>query len=1080
MKMNFPKRAHLLTLVLTLALLVTMVLVSCNNEAGNTDVTTGELTTVVDATVAVTHPATDVPETTEPAEDTKAPAQDETVAGETVSDETVSDETIADETVVDGTVADETNPDNPEVPTAEPEIPTEEPEVPTEEPEIPTEEPEVPTEEPEIPTEEPETAPVEPEIPEDPAVVHVSQDEMYYGDIEFNKIEGTDIFAPGHYTDFNGVVNYSLGDYPYLIDWGWVALNTDDFKFGYIIDNGDPIINPDYTVAAGDDVKAVATQLGASNASRFKGALLVAWFTVGEHNVKFVIQIGDEIHTLREYTVVVTPHEHKFESVVTAPTCTEVGYTTYTCPCGETYRSDEVAATGHSYESVVTAPTCTEGGYTTYTCSCGDTYKGDEVAATGHSYETVVTAPTCTAGGYTTYTCSCGDTYKGDEVAAAGHNYVDGKCSVCGAFDPNKVFTVAEALALCGEEAGYVTSDRYYVRGIVQTVTNGQYGAMIIGDETGTISIYGMYGADGSVGYSQFEYKPVKGDEVLVHCILQNYNGTKEIKNARLIEYKNNQSDIDVSQYAPATITEARDAEKGANLKISGVVARITYATGMKPSGFILVDNGASIYVYDGDAAQRVAIGNRVEIAGTKDYWILDSEIEGANKFGYKGCNQLTDCILVSNDNQVSEIDFNGVTEMTVKELLNTPVTENITTQIFKVNALVKEVPGNGFTNYYFFDIDGETGNYTYSQCNGGDFEWLREFDGKICTVYITALNAKSTGTSCTFRFLPVAVIDEDYTFDTSKAPEYVLEYHVMDLFKTEYTGNPLMEVPTSVSSELLGFENATVSYVSSNEAAVKFNEQDVKLVMECLKSGTATVTVTVTYGEYTATESIKITVAVPEGMDAGTVQDAINAQLNDEVTVKGIVGPSLVNRNGFYLIDETGLIAVVVNDVSIFSEIEIGQEIVIKGKRDKFHNNQGGTHAGQTAITGATVEANYYGNHAYDDSNFVTDKTLADFHNLDVTVDYSTTVFVVKATVNFQETAYYTNCNLTDANGNKVTLYCSSGKQYGFLKQFAGQEVTLELAACNWNNKTFWAGCVLSVITEDGKVLNTLNFDNN
>ncbi|MBQ4111974.1 MAG: hypothetical protein IJD38_04165, partial [Clostridia bacterium] len=127
-----------------------------------------------------------------------------------------------------------------------------------------------------------------------------------------------------------------------------------------------------------------------------------------------------------------------------------------------------------------------------------------------------------------------------------------------------------------------------------------------------------------------------------------------------------------------------------------------------------------------------------------------------------------------------------------------------------------------------------------------------------------------------------------------------------------------------------------------------------------------------------------------------------------------------------------------------------------------------------------ATVIANYYGQHAYDDSLFVTDKTLADFHNLDVTVDYSTTVFVVKATVNFQETAYYTNCNLTDANGNKVTLYCSSGKQYGFLKQFAGQEVTLELAACNWNNKTFWAGCVLSVITEDGKIVNSLNFDNN
>ena len=642
-----------------------------------------------------------------------------------------------------------------------------------------------------------------------------------------------------------------------------------------------------------------------------------------------------------------------------------------------------------------------------------------------------------------------------------------------------KVITIAEALELCGEP-GNITTERYYIRGIIQTVKNAQYGQMVIADETGSIDVYGTYSADGELTFTQLEYQPVKGDEVLLHCILQNYNGTKEVKNARLIEYKNNQSEIDVSAYTPATITEARSAEKGANLKITGVVARITYATGMKPSGFILVGDSSSIYVYDGDAAQRVQIGNTVTVAGTKDYWILDSEISGAEKFGYKGCNQLTDCILVSNDKTVSEIDFSAATEITVKELLNTPVTEDITTLVYKVNALVKEVPGNGFTNYYFFDLDGETGNYTYSQCNGNDFEWLREFDGKICTVYITALNAKSTGTSCNFRFLPVAVIDEGYKFDTTKAPEFVLEYNVMDLFKTEYTGNPLLEVPTSLSSELLGFENVTVTYTSSNEKAVKFTTADGKTVMECLGAGKATVTVTATYNGTTATETIEITVTTPDVLNATNVQDAIQAEVGEIVTIKGIVGPSLVNRDGFYLIDETGVISVIVNDIAIFSEIEIGQEIVIKGMRDKFHNNQGGTHAGQTAITGATVVANYYGQHDYDTSNFVTDKTVDDFYALDASVDYSTTVFVIKATVVFNETAYYTNCNLVDADGTKITLYCSSGKQYGFLKQFAGQEVTVEIAACNWNNKTFWAGCILSVITEDGKVINSLNFDNN
>ena len=41
----------------------------------------------------------------------------------------------------------------------------------------------------------------------------------------------------------------------------------------------------------------------------------------------------------------------------------------------------------HSYEAVVTAPTCTAGGYTTYTCDCGDTYTADETATVAHSFE---------------------------------------------------------------------------------------------------------------------------------------------------------------------------------------------------------------------------------------------------------------------------------------------------------------------------------------------------------------------------------------------------------------------------------------------------------------------------------------------------------------------------------------------------------------------------------------------------------------------------------------------------------------------------------------------------------------------
>ena len=109
---------------------------------------------------------------------------------------------------------------------------------------------------------------------------------------------------------------------------------------------------------------------------------------------------------------------HAYTSVVTAPTCKEQGYTTYTCAtCGESYKGDFTAVTdNHDYKAVITTPaTCTKTGIKTFTCTlCGDSYKADFTAVTdNHDYIGTVTTPsTCTARGVTTFTCSvCGDKY---------------------------------------------------------------------------------------------------------------------------------------------------------------------------------------------------------------------------------------------------------------------------------------------------------------------------------------------------------------------------------------------------------------------------------------------------------------------------------------------------------------------------------------------------------------------------------------------------------------------------------------------------------------------------------------------
>lgn len=121
-------------------------------------------------------------------------------------------------------------------------------------------------------------------------------------------------------------------------------------------------------------------------------------------------------------TIPVLDHVHQYTDTVTAPTCTEKGYTTHTCKCGNSYVDTYTDALGHDYEDVVTEPTCTEKGSTTHTCKrCGYTCTDSETAALGHDYEDVVTEPTCGEQGYTTHTCKrCGDTYVDSYVDPTG------------------------------------------------------------------------------------------------------------------------------------------------------------------------------------------------------------------------------------------------------------------------------------------------------------------------------------------------------------------------------------------------------------------------------------------------------------------------------------------------------------------------------------------------------------------------------------------------------------------------------------------------------------------------------------
>ena len=658
--------------------------------------------------------------------------------------------------------------------------------------------------------------------------------------------------------------------------------------------------------------------------------------------------------------------------------------------------------------------------------------------------------------------------------------------------DEKKIYTIAELIAMMPSD-GSVTTERYYVRAKIKSIDDAGFGAMTIEDSTGTLSVYGTYSADGAKRYSELDEKPVKGDTVLLYGTIQNYkNKTPEIKSGWIIEFTKGTPSWSEDDYTEMTIGAAREAAVDSLVKVTGVVSRITFASGMKPNGFIIVGDNSSIYVYDNQIATAVAIGNKITLLAKKTMFIASKEASSAKKFGYKGACQLIDGHLLSNDEATNDLDLSFAQEKTVKEVIETSPSDNITSLIYHSNALIKRVQkeGQNFVNYYIDDLDGKTGSYVYTACDGKDFAWMDQYDGKICSVYYTALNAKSTSTGVLFRFLPIKIEDNNnYQFDKAEAPKFAVEYYGLEQFDTVYSADPSKEMLTSVTSDLLKFGTATLSYSSNNTALAYFETGEDGKVIFHINSGTeGTATITVTghldgQKDFSKTMDIKIVKPV-DVSSAVKVKAAIDASKGTELLVKGVIGPSLVNKNGFYLIDETGSLAVVMKSTDEFKGLQIGQTVYIKGKRDLFASvRNGGTPSYfESCMTGCQIVKNEFGNVDYSTASFIKGKTLADLIALPVADNSHTAeVYVITAGLKFVSTKNYSNAYLKDGD-SEMRLYCTNAAgQYQWIKSYVDdtKTYTMEVAVCNWNNKNYYTACLLSITDSNGnKVMNTLNFN--
>ena len=239
-------------------------------------------------------------------------------------------------------------------------------------------------------------------------------------------------------------------------------------------------------------------------------------------------KLGGKIVSVRienvtdEIEITVSTHKHEYTSVVTDPTCTEGGYTTYTCECGESYKANEVPAKGHSYtlisDKVAAEATCTtDAVYFAKCANCGDVHATETFAKEntklGHSYtdkdsKKEASAATCTEPARNYVQCDRCDAVSADKTVsvgeALGHSFADAEYTW--QYDATNKVWICTAKRAC-------STDNSHIETATATVTSAEKQAA-----TCTAKGWTTYTASFEVDWTSEQIKDVEDIAALGHA----------------------------------------------------------------------------------------------------------------------------------------------------------------------------------------------------------------------------------------------------------------------------------------------------------------------------------------------------------------------------------------------------------------------------------------------------------------------------------------------------------------------------------------------------------------------------------
>ena len=641
--------------------------------------------------------------------------------------------------------------------------------------------------------------------------------------------------------------------------------------------------------------------------------------------------------------------------------------------------------------------------------------------------------------------------------------------------------TVKEAIDKANEAGDAGTVDKFNIYGKIKQIKNYMFGEMIIEDDGFEIYVWGVRGPNDQ-HYDDIEDQPKVGDEIVINGRVKTFKDKPEVDKSELIALKHveQKEEADDKVYTAMSVKEARKVADKTAVQVTGIVAKVCVNASSEKDGFYLVDDTGATFVYGKEVSSQLSEGQKVTIKGEKVRFEAKPSANN-EKFNYVGSVQLTNVKLAKKENGPFAYNNAWMEEIDLVDLLNRKDYDNITGNIFKTHAYVKEAIGDGFTNYFIYDVDGKTGSYVYTKASGADLTYLKKYDdGKLHEVQLSIVNYKVSSSGLTPRFIVIDVDEAEYKYDVKKAPKYALDFAVMGQFDDVYYTNPAKELVTSVSNEVLAINGISVSYESSDANVATIDDVDGKKVLNLHNAGKVNITCKATHGENTLSRVIEITYDKIDIENAIKVKAAIDSEMNSVVKVRGVVISSLVNQKGFLLGDETCVIAVKTTEDQLAS-MQVGQEVYLEGKRG--HHFKSGNETHQDVIFDLTKFMNLYGEHATDETSFIKDKTMADVIALAAAKDTSSTtqVYRVKAFIKYTKGGYSSNYYICDPEDHEseLMLYCSGASQYdALLEAYKNKEVVVDIVLSDYSyKKEGLRGMVIATIDGETRTPNTLNF---